>query len=768
MYSGGGKVFIAEDGRGWIYLEKDWDGGLLPNDLLEQAGVLSTGVELLTPKERAKLGGYYREGEFAVFLVDKNQFPSICKEEKRIFLGSDLNGWYPMEAPSEWEMKRMDQSWQLRLPWKEITEHSPFRFKFVSDDGEWLEPFCEFPSVKQDSNGVFNYLFDQRRTGSDVLVFEMVEEERNSNLKRWIKYRPEGKFGFFRDSNGLGKFRVFAPRAKKVDLLIYQNLDDNQQERYPMESDEDGSWSIQSKGQWENAFYMISITQQKSDSGNALFEKKILDPYARAAVGRNGPGIVLSDSDQIDRNNLFKPDPMKDLVIVEAHVRDLMEKAESLQASEKTSWFERLTNWISSKDCYLRELGVNAVELQPVQEFDSRSREEYHWGYMPVNFFCLESSYARLPQKASGVAEFRSLIRAFHDAGIAVILDVVYNHVGIPAHLMNLDRELYFRIDALGRLQNFSGCGNDLNCEAEPVRKIILDSLKYLVEEFDVDGFRFDLAELLGKDLLLEIEEELREIKPGIILIAEPWSFRGRLPSSMSESNYSLWSDDCRESICRVIKEGNGTEEILRLMSGEMNGGSKPWKSVNYIESHDDYAFIDRIFSFSDSEIQSFPEKVIRKNRLALFLILFSPGIPMLSAGQDFMRNKKGHRNTYQNGELNALKYSDLKKYKTLHLEICRMIEFRRSDEGSFLRPEEKGDCEYLELSGFAENLVVLEVKEKMQSKHHLLVVNPSDEIHSICLPERWIGCECSISGRVVAPDFQMDEYSFLVLNKND
>ena len=169
-----------------------------------------------------------------------------------------------------------------------------------------------------------------------------------------------------------------------------------------MESDEDGSWSIQSKGQWENAFYMISITQQKSDSGNALFEKKILDPYARAAVGRNGLGIVLSDSDQIDRNNLFKPDPMKDLVIVEAHVRDLMEKAESLQASEKTSWFERLTNWISSKDCYLRELGVNAVELQPVQEFDSRSREEYHWGYMPVNFFCLESSYARLPQKLQG------------------------------------------------------------------------------------------------------------------------------------------------------------------------------------------------------------------------------------------------------------------------------------------------------------------------------------------------------------------------------
>ena len=91
----------------------------------------------------------------------------------------------------------------------------PFRFKFVSDDGEWLEPFCEFPSVKQDSNGVFNYLFDQRRTGSDVLVFEMVEEERNSNLKRWIKYRPEGKFGFLGILTDWVSFVFLLPERKK-------------------------------------------------------------------------------------------------------------------------------------------------------------------------------------------------------------------------------------------------------------------------------------------------------------------------------------------------------------------------------------------------------------------------------------------------------------------------------------------------------------------------------------------------------------------------
>ena len=157
------------------------------------------------------------------------------------------------------------------------------------------------------------------------------------------------------------------------------------------------------------------------------------------------------------------------------------------------------------------------------------------------------SAYASEPRNGSAIVEFKSLIKAFHNAGMAVILDVVYNHVGIPNHLASLDRELYFSTDAIGRLTNHSGCGNDLNCQSEPARKLVMDSVKYLVQTFDLDGFRFDLGELLGMELLKEMETELREIKPGIVLIAEPWSFRGRLPIEMNETGYSLWSDSCRE-----------------------------------------------------------------------------------------------------------------------------------------------------------------------------------------------------------------------------
>ena len=135
---------------------------------------------------------------------------------------------------------------------------------------------------------------------------------------------------------------------------------------------------------------------------------------------------------------------------------------------------------------------------------------------MPVNFFSPASSYASCPESGSVIQEFGELVNAFHNAGIAVILDVVYNHVGIPAHLLNLDRSLYFRTDEYGRLQNHSGCGNDLKCEAEPVRKLVMDSLIYLVKTFDVDGFRFDLGELMEMELLSEIERELKTIKPGI------------------------------------------------------------------------------------------------------------------------------------------------------------------------------------------------------------------------------------------------------------
>ena len=200
-----------------------------------------------------------------------------------------------------------------------------------------------------------------------------------------------------------------------------------------------------------------------------------------------------------------------------------------------------MKKWLSKDSCYLKKLGVNAVEsVQPILEFDSRDKEEYHWGYMPVNFFSPASSFSSNLRRGGAINQFKSLVEAFHNAGIAVILDVVYNHVGVPDTSLVWIEELYFRVDKLGRLENFSGCGNDLNCESEPVRKLILDSLVYLGGSFRCGWFSVRSRELLGFEFLQEIEKKLKLIKPNIALLAEPWSFRGRLPAEMKNRILAL------------------------------------------------------------------------------------------------------------------------------------------------------------------------------------------------------------------------------------
>ena len=763
MYQGGGKVFVSNKSTGWVYLEKDWDGGRLHLDLVEQAGLLGGSFSLLDISQRAGLGGYAKDGQEALFLIEENQFPGVLNQQSVVYLASSINDWSPMNNPDKWKMNRNELGWELRLSWHELSIQAPFCFKFITEDGVWLEPFDEFGSVLTNSEGVKNYQFDSRRSGRDVFSFQIVDQERNEELDRWLKYRPEGKFGYFKDNNEIGWFRVFAPRAKQVDLLIYQTSDGSSSERVPMQSQEDGSWFTKAKEEWENTFYMLSILQKYEDGGNACFEKIILDPYARSTMGRNGPGLILPEPRKIVQESRFHIPPLRDLVITEAHIRDLLEKADLGTAAEGKSWFERLKIWISAEHCYLRELGVNAVEFQPLQEFDSRTADEYHWGYMPVNFFSPESGYCSSPKGGTAIEEFKMVVEAFHEAGIAVILDVVYNHVGIPGHLMNLDREIYFRIDEFGRLQNFSGCGNDLNCESEPVRKLVIDSLTYLVETFDLDGFRFDLAELLGTDLLQEIEVKMNNIKKNFILIAEPWSFRGRLPNTMHETTYTFWSDQCREQVLSLVKEGRGQQQIIQLLTGRLDSHEQPWQSINYIESHDDYSFVDRIFDGEKKDASKFADDIIKMNRLAIFIILFSPGVPMISAGQDFMRNKKGVRNTYKRGDLNALKYEDLNYYSELNLDVRQMINFRLSEEGMFLRPKKMGDCLYNVYEDFPEGTIGLEIKDNRKHMSFLLVINFVGQDRTVHYPGKWHGSRCFLSEKQACSNAVFPPYSYAV-----
>jgi len=192
-----------------------------------------------------------------------------------------------------------------------------------------------------------------------------------------------------------------------------------------------------------------------------------------------------------------------------------------------------------------------------VQEFDNVTAAEYHWGYMTNCYFAPESSYALEPEKASGVRELQQLVAALHRRGLAVVLDVVFNHVGVPPHLMFIDRLYYFEQYASGVPANWSGCGNDLRARSAMARRLIIDSCVHFLEAYGVDGFRFDLAELLGVEVLRDVEVALKRAKPDVILIAEPWSFRGHIASALRDTGWASWNDGFRDFV-RAYVRGHG------------------------------------------------------------------------------------------------------------------------------------------------------------------------------------------------------------------
>ena len=731
MYEGGGKIWLREDTQGIVFLETDWDGSNLPMDLVEGAGISGSQFETIDPWERAKLGGYAKIGSKVVFLLEPDRFPFLFKRDNcEVFLASEWNRWEQARKEDCWKLEWEGENLCLWMNWEDLTHLGSFAFKFITGDGIWLAPPDSFPGVEEKSPGAINFVFDQSRTGQDLVSFQILKSPESQNLDILKRARPLGEFGYRERANG-SWFRAYAPRVKRLDLIIIADETENVETIHPMIFQEDGSWTVEFPEKATGKLYRLAVTHHEHENPRESSTGEFLDPYALATVGRAGPGIAIHPPPPVDKDKTFAPPAMAELVIAEAHLRDLLAQAPIELSDEERLGFSGLSKWLKSDDCYLRKLGVNAVELQPVLEFDSQTKEEYHWGYMPVSFMAPASAYASDPRNGSVIKEFKELVQAFHDADLAVIIDVVYNHVGIPNHLASLDRELYFSTDAIGRLTNHSGCGNDLNCESEPARKLVMDSVKYLVQAFDVDGFRFDLGELLGVELLREMEIELRKIKPGIILIAEPWSFRGRLPGEMNETGYSLWSDSCRERILEYVKTSSSDPKAaLDLLQGKLDQENRyPWQSVNYLESHDDYAFVDRLCKASEWKEGKPPSGTEEKARLALGLVLLSPGIPMLSAGQDFLRGKKGVRNTYLRGDLNTLDYSAADKFGDFQQWIRKLIKFRLSPEGRFLRPESLEDLAYEEILDEKGGGFGLVIRENDSEASWLILVNPTESL---------------------------------------
>ena len=350
---------------------------------------------------------------------------------------------------------------------------------------------------------------------------------------------------------------------------------------------------------------------------------------------------------------------------------------------------------------------------------------------MPANYFSPESTYALEPEDASQIEEFRDLVQAFHDQSMAVILDVVYNHVGEPYHLSYIDKYYHFHFNKNHLLMNWSGCGNDLRCDTPMTRRLIIESLKYFVEVYDIDGFRFDLAELIGIEVIREIETELRKVKPSLIFVAEPWSFRGHIQLELKETDFASWNDGFRESIASYVCGEGTAERIQYYLSGSPGTSRFVAQTINYTESHDDHCWIDRITERPEHDGSDPTWLDKRRTHLMASILFASLGVPMLSAGQDFMRSKLGISNTYRRGDLNALDYERQLLQSGTHAYFRNWIQFRLSESGQALRyegPLEEGYLEFFVTEGSSAVVAFFNADRSLGALPLIFAVNPHAE----------------------------------------
>lgn len=466
--------------------------------------------------------------------------------------------------------------------------------------------------------------------------------------------------------------------------------------------------------------------------------KILLDPYARAVTGQSQWGhvnnaqhgyrarVVQSNFDWGDQRH--HSIPMEDLIIYELHVRGFTMDESSGVKHHGT--FEGLREKIP----YLKELGVNAVELMPIFEFDEmrdvRLIDENElidfWGYNPVSFFAPNTSYCSSMEYNHEGLELKTLIKDLHDNGIEVILDVVFNHTaegnefGPCFSFKGFDNNIYYMLTPDGHYYNFSGCGNTLNCNHPVVRDMILECLRYWVIEYRVDGFRFDLASILGRNddgtplsqppLLRSLAFD--SILGNVKLIAEAWDAGGlyQVGSFPSWKRWAEWNGRYRDDMRRFLK---GDDFLAQTAAARITGSPDLYDpayrggnaSINFLTCHDGFTLYD-LYSYNQKHNEANgwgntdgaddnnswncgvegetddPAILVLRKRLmknACAVLLCSRGTPMFLSGDEFADTRYGNNNPYcQDNLISWLDWSLLKKNKDLFDFFQYMIQFRK------------------------------------------------------------------------------------------
>ena len=554
---------------------------------------------------------------------------------------------------------------------------------------------------------------------------------------------------------GLGvNFALFSAHATKVELCLFDHEGKRELERIELPEYTDEVWHAYIPDARPGTIYGYRVHGPYEPANGHRFNpnKLLLDPYAKAVIGdlswnpalfgykmESGDDLTFDDRDSapympksrvIDSAFTWGQDrpprtPWNRTVLYETHVRGFTKRHPAL-AEDMRGTFRGLT--APEVLAHIRSLGVTAVELMPVHTFvnDSHLLDKgltNYWGYNTIAFFAPDRRYAQMPDFA--FAEFKEMVAELHDADIEVILDVVYNHtaegnqLGPTLSFKGVDNATYYRLAPDRRYYiNDTGTGNTLNLSHSRVLQVVTDSLRYWVQDMHVDGFRFDLATILGREphgfdegggFLDSCRQD--PVLSSVKMIAEPWDCGpggyqvGGFPPGWAE-----WNDRFRDTGRAYWKGDPGAlPELARRItaSGDLfnRRGRKPWASVNFITAHDGFTLNDlvsyndkhnqangennrdghsdnRSFNYGEEGPSANPEIVAvreRQKRNMLATLLLSQGTPMLLAGDEFGRTQQGNNNAYcQDNELSWVDWNFDDRGKALTAFTRRLIDLRR------------------------------------------------------------------------------------------
>jgi len=486
--------------------------------------------------------------------------------------------------------------------------------------------------------------------------------------------------------------RVWAPTANRVNLRLYDSPAKGNARIVHLTRHRDGTWDTVLLGDWAGIYYTFTAEGRDPRFDPA---RELLDPYARAVTAHDGRAIIVYDNTPVADRPVF---PVSEAVIYEMHIRDFTIDPDSgIQRRGKyLGLTEPRTHLTGRRDVstgleHLIELGVNVVQLMPITEYhNDEGSDRYGWGYDVVHFNSPDGWYASERWDARRVCEVKRMIDMLHRRGLRVTLDMVFNHTveSVAKHRIysfeGLVPGYYYRLKHDGSYWNGSGVGNEFRSEAPMARRFIMDSVKYWVNEYKVDGFRLDLLGLIDAETLELAAAELHAIDPNLLIYGEPWAggstpIEITLKGKQRGRGWAVFNDHFRDALKGdvfdgrargFVQSGNNIQAVKQGIRGGIEDfADGPLEAINYVECHDNHTLWDRLLisTIDSASVTDSDRRAMHK--LAAVAIFTAQGIPFIHSGQEFLRTKGGDHNSYDKPDaLNMIRW----QWKAANLDVFK------------------------------------------------------------------------------------------------